>query len=241
MKQIILTIICFAAITVTKAQCEFGEHSTNWEDAWMSCETTENPNDEYQSGHWIMYDLGSPHEFFNSHVWNYNVSGQTGIGIRHCNIDFSLDGETWVNFGNVEFPQASGASTYTGIEGPDFNGTVGRYMLLSVVDNWNGDACSGLAEIRVNVEPTTVNIDENEGFNVVVYPNPVSDQLVVRHYQQDKMQMQVFDVSGNLVVSQPMNGSTAYVNVSHLSNGLYIVKLSTNQGVSSTQRFIISH
>lgn len=241
MKQILLAIICFTATVVTNAQCEFGEHSINWEDAWMSCETSENPNSNYQNGHWIMYDLGSPHEFFNSHIWNYNVAGQTGIGIRNCNFDFSLDGETWVNFGNIEIPQANGANTYTGVDGPDFNGMVGRYMLVSVVDNWNGDACSGLAEIRVNVEPTTVNIAENKGFDVVVYPNPVSDQLVVRHYLQDKMQLSVFDISGNLVISKSMNGSTEYLDVSTLSNGLYVVKLTANQGVTSTQRFVISH
>jgi hypothetical protein len=241
MKQLVLSIICLAALSFANAQCEFGEHSINWEDAWMSCEVANNPNSVYENGHWIMYDLGSPHEFFASHIWNYNVTGQTGIGIRNCNVDFSLDGVTWVNYGNIEIPQANGANTYTGVDGPDFNGMVGRYMLVSVIDNWNGDACSGLAEIRVNVEQTTVNIAENKGFDVVVYPNPVSDQLVVRHYQQDKMQLTVFDISGNLVVNQPMNGSTVYINVSNLSNGLYIVKLSTNQGVSSTQRFVISH
>ena len=77
-----------------------------------------------------MYDLGSPHAFFESHIWNLNVPDQTGQGARNCYFDFSVDGETWENFGTFEVNEAPGNDDYSGESGPYFDGIVGRYMLI---------------------------------------------------------------------------------------------------------------
>ncbi|MFM1931438.1 MAG: Secretion system C-terminal sorting domain, partial [Bacteroidota bacterium] len=57
----------------------------------------------------------------------------------------------------------------------------------------------------------------------------------------DEVTLQVFDLSGKLAFEQFMNGTTAYVNVSALPDGLYLVRLTDNQGNSSVQRFVIAH
>ena len=74
------------------SQCATDEHSTNSQDAWQSCQLTENPNPSRGNSHWIQYDLGYVYDLGQSTFWNYNVGGETGKGFRNTAIDYSTDG-----------------------------------------------------------------------------------------------------------------------------------------------------
>lgn len=239
MKRVILLVSLICAGFIANAQCDYGSHSVNWEDAWLSCSVTDNPNPERGQSHWIMYDLGSPHAFFESWIWNYNVSNETGLGMRNCYFDFSLDGENWTNWGTLEVDQAPGNSDYSGVAGPYFDGAVGRYLLITMDTNWDGTGCRGFAEIKVDVEDTTVDIEEASiEFNV--FPNPANDQVTIRHYAQgDALTLQIKDTSGRTVFNDQLYGSTGYVNVNRWESGLYFVVLQNEAGVTAVKRLIV--
>lgn len=110
---------------------------------WLSCEITPNPNTLYGDGHWIMYDLGARHELYETHFWNYNVLGETDKGFESVTIDYSIDGISWSNFGNYNWPLATGDSGYSGFSGPDLLGTYARYILISSLD---GGTCRGIGK-----------------------------------------------------------------------------------------------
>jgi hypothetical protein len=235
----IFTLIALIGLALPGfAQCDTGAHSTSLSDAWLSCQTGINPNPARGEGHWILYDLGDVRAFYGSHFWNLNVPGSTGQGVQNCVFDVSFDGNTWFQAAEFQFPQAPGNANYTGVDGPDFEGVSGRYLLLTVLSNWNGSNCSGFGEIRVEIGEGTVNIVEQE-LSFGVYPNPVSDQLTVRNYSQGQVTLEVFNMAGRLVHTTQMTGSTHRLDVSPFTPGLYVVRLYDSNGKSASQRVIV--
>lgn len=129
------------------------KHSNNAVDSWLSCQAQPSPYSIRPNSHWILYDLHSPHQIFDTHIWNYNVQTETGKGFKHVTIDFSMDGSSWVQYYNSEWAQADGTVDYEGFEGPDFDGTPAQYILVTGLTNWNGDNCSGFSEMTLNAAP----------------------------------------------------------------------------------------
>jgi hypothetical protein len=52
--------------------------------------------------------------------------------------------------------------------------------------------------------------------------------------------LEVIDIMGNIIISQPINGSSqlATVDISKLSDGVYFYRLSAKSGVSEVMRFV---
>ncbi|GLR17163.1 PA14 domain-containing protein [Portibacter lacus] len=131
---------------IPKEKCAPTDNLDNREESvWVSCERTANPNANRSDGHWIMYDLGERHELHNTQIWNYNVNGNTQIGMTAVAIDFSLDGSSWTEYGTYNWALATGNSSYSGFNGPNLNGTYARYILISSLDA--GSSCKGLGKV----------------------------------------------------------------------------------------------
>lgn len=140
-------------------QCYPDRHNTNWYDGWISCETAPNPNSVYGDSHWILYDFNETYELGQLHVWNSNDPAHLDYGMQEVSIDYSLDGQDWIHFGDFDWEMASGKSIYEGFEGPHFDGAVARYVLITGLSNFGGE-CFGLSELRFAVQESTVQTDE---------------------------------------------------------------------------------
>jgi hypothetical protein len=119
------------------------------ENNWLSCATSSCPNTLRGDAHWIMYDLGQRYELHNTQIWNYNVPGQTGDGMRNVAIDYSDDGNNWLELGVYNWSLATGDAGYGGFSGPNFNGLYARYVLITSLDN--ATSCKGLGKVAFNV------------------------------------------------------------------------------------------
>ncbi len=76
--------------------------------------------------------------------------------------------------------------------------------------------------------PTPVSIDATEATNVVLYPNPTTSVLNI---EADGVQeVSVVDLSGRTVMNVK---NTKSINMSNLANGVYYVRVITNNGISS--------
>ena len=153
-KQLALLIII---ITISSfrinSQCLTDAHSNYPADQWLSCNLQTNPNPTRGNTHWILYDLGQSYTLLESHIWNYNASGNTDKGFKNVGIDYSLNGTNWTQWGTMLFPQASGLSDYVGFTGPDFASTNARYVLFTAIDGWTGTpTCLGLGEVKIFVK-----------------------------------------------------------------------------------------
>lgn len=115
---------------------------------WLSCTKSANPNTARSVSHWIKYDLGEKHRLLTSHIWNYNVNNETNKGFQSVAIDYSSDGITWIEFGTYNWNLASGAASYGGFIGPDFQETEARYLLITSLDA-DTNSCKGFGKIAI--------------------------------------------------------------------------------------------
>lgn len=206
-------------------------HSTYADDSWISCSIGESMNPKREVAHWIQYDLGSVMPVGASHIWNYNVENETNRGFRDVAIDFSYDGLEWYEWGTMTWPEASGVSEYEGFTGPDFTGISARYLLFTALSTWGETTCAGFSEIQFQVAPcplagtpcsdndeNTVNDAYTENCicigekltsdkieelhnGISIYPNPVSDWLLVAFNVDEpgRVDFLLYDLNGRKV------------------------------------------
>ncbi|MGB5419352.1 T9SS type A sorting domain-containing protein [Algibacter sp.] len=219
-----------------QSQCYPDRHSTNWFDGWVSCNISQNPITSYGETHWIMYDLGYDYILNETKFWNANEPKNLNYGINAYNLDYSLDGVTWVNLGEFNMEQASGLSTYEGDEGPDFNSAKARYVLITPSSNYGG-SCYGLSELKISVTDPFLDISEEDGFNASVYPNPFVDDISLRIAALDEstpLAYTLYDILGRSIIENSLTmteGNDTYqlaLNGKNLSIGIYILKVIQN-------------
>jgi subtilisin family serine protease len=119
-----------------------------------------------------------------------------------------------------------------------------RATISGVVGTY-GNACTigFVSGSREGMEEEEFNGDElaNENsFNLLVYPNPFNQQasLFIQSSNNNKAQVQIFDVVGNLVWSEQINVNTNTVIGNDFATGTYLVKVLTENGQQVIQRMI---
>ena len=83
-------------------------------------------------------------------------------------------------------------------------------------------------------------ISENDlSAAVVLYPNPATSQVQIRVADSRLVgaEMQLFDAYGKIVATSVLESNMAQVDVSHLANGIYLVRINAAEGVV-TKRFV---
>ncbi len=187
-------------------QCYPDRHNTNWYDGWVSCEAYPNPNSAHGVSHWILYDFGQIYRLNDVHIWNYNEPDYLGQGLKDVLIDYSMDGSNWANAGTFTFEQATGLSTYEGSQGPDLGGINAQFVLITALDNWGGDACYGLSEVRFAAEEVASTATDDLAsasscLSMQIYPNPFSSdgRVMIQAACAGRIKYKITDVLGRLV------------------------------------------
>ncbi|MCF6171394.1 MAG: discoidin domain-containing protein [Bacteroidales bacterium] len=245
MKKIFLLLFAGTIfLAETSAQCFPDRHNSTWFDGWISCDEAESPNPERGMSHWIMYDFVYQYQLGQVHLWNSNDPKNLDRGVKQMIVDYSTDGENWTELGTYNMEMASGKTTYQGFDGPDFEGTEARYLLLTAKSNWGGD-CVGFSEIRIQVEGVN-DIDENElteTLRVTVFPNPFKTafKAEVKTQKRENIAYRLIDIYGRQLRSGTVEqqGSTTYitVQVADLQPGVYF--LIVQQGESLSRHAVV--
>ncbi len=147
-----LIIICCLIFQIAFGQCTEADADI-WLNTWASCEKQENPMADAGKTHWIQYDLGAVRNLSKTWIWNTNDPSKLDQGFKRVRVDYSLDGEDWINWGEMHFPKGAGTPIYGGFSGPDLVGLEARYILLTALSNHGHPTCSGLAEVKFNLLP----------------------------------------------------------------------------------------
>lgn len=180
MKNIlILSLFIFFGHQFLNAQCHPDRHSNNWYDGWSSCEIADSPNPNRWDSHWILYNFGEPYQLAEMQIWNINDPDRLDWGMREVLIDYSLNGTDWFEWGQYEIEAASGESTYEGSQGPNLQGIMAQYILITGLNNHGGN-CFGLGEIKINLDGQVATEDiirhQNWCLAVDIFPNPFTDR-----------------------------------------------------------------
>jgi len=98
------------------------------------------------------------------------------------------------------------------------------------------DASGETASIIVTISNQSLSVNENNlSSQISIYPNPVKNQLFIELDNQKVTEITIIDYSGRVV--KTINSNVNTINVSDLQQGIYILKVATENGVL-TNRFI---
>lgn len=247
MKKSIILIVMLINMIDGWSQCYPDRHSTNWFDGWVSCQAFPSPNPALGISHWIMYDFGQVYAFNQTHVWNVNDPDNLDRGMKEVRIDYSNDGDQWMEAGTFTFERANGTSTYEGFQGPDLQGIRARYLLLTGVENYGG-ACFGMSEIRFEAEDVSVTdvhdlAINDDCFSIQAYPNPfvTKSRLLIQSHCDQEINYKISDLLGRTissgVVGQFAGFHTLEIDGKTLPAGNYVV--SVNQKGHFAQQHLI--
>ena len=179
MKKSIITIFILSISLSLFGQCFPERHSTNWFDAWVSCETSISPNSS--KSHWIMYELDALYKIDKFKIWNINDPSHLEWGTKNLLIEYSEDGKNWFIADSFVLTKAPGTNDYEGEDWIDLNIPKAKFLLLTSLTNFKGD-CHGFSEIKFSAEKiklnTTISYEKNK-MRVEVTPNPFSNQIEV--------------------------------------------------------------
>ncbi len=92
--------------------------------------------------------------------------------------------------------------------------------------------------VRMNFDPTVSINEVANAFGLNVYPNPASDVINVTLNKEVAASITVVDVTGKVVKTSTINGTSASINTTGLSNGVYYVNITDGTSVS-TEKVVI--
>ncbi len=232
-KLLVIVIIFFTAHFVIAQNCSGPNHSVNVNDSWVSCTKSQNPNPVRGNTHWVLYDLGYEYQIRSSHIWNYNVLGDTENGMKTFKVDYSLNGSDWIELSTWELQEASGSTSYEGEAGPNFGGTKCRYILFSSTESWGG-ICAGLSEVRFDVAKTVSIGKEVISRDIDLFPNPSTDQLTIQSDTQFE-EFVIINTSGMEVYRGTFQNT---IDISYLPQGVFFLRLVGNDGNLYNKEFV---
>ena len=82
----------------------------------------------------------------------------------------------------------------------------------------------------------TLSIEENQWKQLSVYPNPTSDGFLNIKFSQD-VKVEVFSIFGKKLIHTNINQSDSILDISTLSKGVYVIKVS-HKGLSISTKII---
>ena len=239
-KAIIIISILWASAFSANAQCNPDRHNSNWFDAWVSCEISENPNEDRGLSHWIMYDLNNLYGLGNIHFWNINDINNLDWGAKIIAIDYSTDGNNWFELGEIDIEMSTGSSIYEGLDIANFENEEARFVLITILENWGGE-CFGFAEIKFQVtNPVTVKEDTNNQLIIAnTYPNPFKDNfnINIQSSENENIYLNLTDVYGRNIFRKKISPDKLIndinIDVKNLPESIYILQIRQGEYVIS--------
>ncbi len=103
-------------------------------------------------------------------------------------------------------------------------------------NKWIGTAMGGLAVF--NQEGVQLSVSENQKLQskINVYPNPVSDYLNIEGPHSIIIsKIEILNMQGAIVISLKTIDTQNTISLADFPNGIYILRISTNEGVMTTK------
>jgi len=176
-------------------------------------------------------------KYFDIVVWKDN-NGRPGEEVYRMTNQRPRWGEKMFEFVYYKFPERVrlSGSFYVGLMqrdngliniGIDMSNDNSQYNFFNTSGSWQQSAMPGSIMIRPVVGAGYfIGVDENTDDDIVVYPNPVTDELHVKGVQNGQS-MVVYDMMGRRVLQRSFSNS---LNVEELSGGIYLLQITTTEG-----------
>lgn len=178
---------------------------------------------------------------------NFPADWQTGAALGVCDNTLchsNYSNTLWNSSTNTGTSYTSG--TYS-TAGGDFHlaldlsstTTTGKYYLtVQLADNSNANSTKTVTFL-IGQNPTGVN-NVTKTDDIALYPNPATDQVNVVYSADDNIKtIAIYNIIGKVVkVYNPLDNSSAKLNIENIPSGIYFVRLIDTQGnVVATRKF----
>lgn len=155
----------------------------------------------------------------NHEVYTYNVTvAYSGDDVLSLN----ADAPAWLTFTD----NGDNTATLTGT--PEISGVYA--VSITAYGKYNHASQT----FTISVDPNAINSANAGTFNI--YPNPASNWITIEGSANGTLT--IYDLAGKALLSKEITSDSEKVNVSELQNGMYIIKVSNDQGAVS-QRLVI--
>ncbi len=115
----------------------------------------------------------------------------------------------------------------------------GTYIYYYVLSGSDCDTDTSYATLYVEDDPGCyLGIEEKNSVALNPFPNPTQNILYFENIQQSELHFQLFDLNGQLLIETGLGPSNTSVNIEHLKEGVYILNLTENSGISYSYRII---
>ena len=201
-----------------------------------SCTVTATPNQRYLFVNWTENGV----EVSTEQSYTFTVTADrtlvANFGMPMIEITASVDPE--------EAASVSGAGTYN--YGEEVTLVLTRNEDWAF-QNWTEDGIVVSNEMTYTFIATenrnlvahfeyTESVGEQNGNNVLIYPNPVSNKLIVENHEALGT-VEIYNLMGALIYSQKGCGNKVEIHTADLPSGVYFIRMTSNK-VSETRRFV---
>lgn len=175
---------------------------------------------------WFVAKYGSANCNCIVPVPNYSHAPTTGN-----TINFTYTGTT--PYTNISWNFGDGSPASSQVNPSHTYAVAGTYNVCVTITN----ACGSNTYCR-SVSTNGVGINEVAGFEEVhIYPNPAVQSMTIENVASG-MGMAVYNTTGQCVLKTIASGNKAVIDVSSLSNGIYIIRLTGKDGRQGTSKFV---
>ncbi len=148
------------------------------------------------------------------------------VNNKGFDVERSLDGAHFTSIGFVEAGKENVTNNYS-LTDAQVSPNNKYYYRLKQVDVNGKYAYSSIVSV--------VYLDTKKWFSI--HPNPVTDKLIINKNiaGNQKAEIEIDDASGKTVYKSTLNMNQLSIATSNWSKGVYMVKISTNEGVTTTK------
>jgi len=97
---------------------------------------------------------------------------------------------------------------------------------------WIKDATASYSTTPCN---TTTAIEKTTNSNLTLFPNPAQNTLTIQLTESLQGTVSLIDLQGQTILSQAINDNNAQINISGVSNGVYILKVISDKATYTKQ------
>jgi hypothetical protein len=177
----------------------------------------------------------------------YYGAGNPITGLPHRHVARAYLGGTWGTAGIIPASNAFGSqSVYHYTYTLPANYTDYRVSLVGMVSRYDGNN-PGDREIlnaerwpQIATAPVTGIATIYKNSDYTVYPNPASATVYVQQQTNNgPATLQLTDLTGRTILTEPLNTGTTAIPVSGISKGIYLYTIYTNQQRISTGKLLV--
>ncbi len=155
----------------------------------------------------------------NERAVNLDWRTENEENVAHFDIQYSIDAKEWVAVGRLTAENTPSRNSYQFSHLPTTSGV--HYYLLKMVDLDGSFNFSDLVSVR-----TAKDIE------MEIYPIPARNNLTI-NTNQTAATLQIIDQTGSVLIQEMLSNTSQRVNLEHLPNGNYFLRIQSDEHVES--------